>query len=110
MAPTLVGKEVVEAYAEHERNAKQGRQRRVELVSFELGKQRRRQPGVFAQLDQSEALLQSKGAQFGTNLVGTKIIVNRFADHGGASFSFQSKTRLNRIVSSHLLPNASCFA
>src|SRR3954447_6257762 len=64
MAFTFVGKEMFQPYSEYHGDSQQGRQGGKQLASFQLRKHRRREPGMFPELNQAHALSQSERPEF----------------------------------------------
>jgi len=78
--------EVLETDAEDESNPQQRRQRRKQLAALDLRQHRRRQPGVFAELDQPHLLLQAQRADGRANRVLLQSIPQRRRQHRSPSF------------------------
>jgi hypothetical protein len=75
------GEEELQADTEDERNPEQRRQRREETAALDFREQRRRQPGVLAQVDEADLLLQPERPDLGADAVVIQSVLQRSRQH-----------------------------
>ena len=94
----LLGEEVLEPDAEHQRDAQERRQGREQQAALDLRQHRRRQAGVTPELHQAQLLPQPQGAQLRPDAVLLQAGRERIRNHFHPSFSPQENDPALRFI------------